>query len=108
MQEYETDYEEEINRLKKEIAKEKGRTSECQREIDRLRAVVRAYNRAEEKITKPDYEKLFEIWSYFDDEDCPAELKELCRSEFGVADSYSFKGFCAGFAAAAKILQEEE
>jgi len=107
MQEYETDYEEEINRLKKEITKEEGRTRECQREIDRLRAVVRDFNRTVVKISNPCYEEMFELWGDFDDEEGPAEVQALCSSRLGSLDSYSFKGFCAGFAAAAKILEEE-
>jgi len=34
---------EEIGRLKLEVAKEEGRTRECQREIERLRCIVRTY-----------------------------------------------------------------
>jgi len=41
---------EEIERLKREIAKEEDRTRECQREINRLRDVVREYKRNEEVI----------------------------------------------------------
>jgi len=106
MQEYETDYEEEINRLKKEIAKEEGRTRECQREIDRLRVIVRDYNRVIKTKTEPDYEKLFELWGDFDDEQVPEEVMIKC-GHLGRMDSISFKGFCAGFAAAARLLEEE-
>jgi len=97
-------YEEEVAGLKRQIVKEEERTRECQREISRLRAIVRNYNRIEEAIKTPDYEKLFELWSrnyglY------PAGALEKCKS-LGKFDSMSFKGFCAGFVAAAKFLEE--
>jgi len=97
-------YDEEVARLERQIVKEEERTRECQREIARLRAIVRIYNRIEEAIKTPDYEKLFELWSsgyglY------PAEASIKCKS-LGKKDSISFKGFCAGFAAAAKFLEE--
>lgn len=38
------DMEEEIERLKQEISKEERRTAECQREISRLRGIVRNYS----------------------------------------------------------------
>ena len=95
-----------IKKLKEEIAKENEHTSECQREIDRLRGIVRDYNRVAEKISKPDYEKLFELWADYDDEESPAEVKAQCRS-IGPRDGISFIGFCAGFAAAAKLFEEE-
>jgi len=61
--------------------------------------------RREDKIPNPDYEKLFELWGDFDDEESPEGVKALCVSRLDLMDSFSFKGFCAGFAAA-KMLQE--
>ena len=95
-----------IKKLKEEIIKENERTGECQREIERLRRVLRDINRIAVKISKPDYEELFALWGGFDDEESPCEVKAKCFSVLGVYDSYSFKGFCAGFAAAAKIINE--
>jgi len=95
--------ESEVAELRRQLAKEEERTSECQREIGRLRGIVREYNRIEEAIKKPDYEKLFELWRDFDDDDSPAEVKAKCGTLMPF-DEASFLGFCAGFAAAGKIL----
>jgi len=96
--------EHEVEQLKSALVRKEARTGEAQREIHRLRAVVRSYNRIEAEIVKPDYEKLFELWSgnyglY------PAGALAKCKS-LGKKDTMSFKGFCAGFLAAAKLLEE--
>jgi hypothetical protein len=99
-------YEEEIEKLKKDVANEEIRTAECQREINRLRAIVINYVRIEEAITKPDYKKLFGLWGDFADEESPAEVVDKAES-LGQVDGVSFMAYCAGFAKAAELFKEE-
>ena len=100
-----TFHDEEIEKLEGQVAGEERRTAECQKEIRRLRSIVRQYGDIEKQITEPDYAKLFEIWSDFDDDNTPKEVLIECL-ELGTYDSMSFKGFCAGFLAAAKLFKD--
>jgi len=97
---------EEEYQAKQELTKEEERTRECQREISRLRKIVKTNNFVCAEITNPDYEKLFELWLEFDDDDSPAEVKAKSQT-LAQFDMSSFLGFCAGFAAAGKILKED-
>ena len=74
--------------------------SDCQREIKRIMEVA---GRAE--AASQDYKRLFEIWGDFDDDESPEGVKAECW-ELGSMDEVSFKGFCAGFAAAARLYKE--
>jgi len=106
MYEYDYDAEAEIVRLKSEVSKEEARTIECQKEINRLRNVVRYYLRVQEAITEPDYKKLFEAWGDFDDkESSPAVIAK--SEELGPVDAVSFMAYCAGFAQAAELFKED-
>ena len=91
--------------MDRKVADEERRTSECQKEIRRLRGVVRSYIAIEKQITEPDYNRLFELWSDFDDDNSPVEVLTECL-ELGTYDSMSYKGFCAGFSAAAAMFKE--
>ena len=96
---------EEIEKLEGQVASEERRTAECQKEIRRLRSIVRSYGAIEKQITEPDYNRLFELWADFDDENSPVEVLERCQ-ELCTYDSISYKGFCAGFSAASAMFKE--
>jgi hypothetical protein len=49
---YNYDAEEEIDRLKREVSREEGRTAECQKEIRRLRGVIREQNEIAERLNE--------------------------------------------------------
>jgi len=97
--------EQDVEQLKSALAREEVRTSEAQKEIGRLRAVVRNYNRIEEAIKAPNSEKLFELWEDHDDDDLPPGVLDKCE-ELPVFNEARFLGFCKGYMTAAKLFEE--
>ena len=94
--------------MDRKVADEERRTAECQKEIRRLRGIVRQYGDIEKQITEPEYEKLFEVWADFEDEASPVDVLKVCLDhDLYQYDAMSFKAFCAGFAAAAAFFKEE-
>jgi len=108
MYEYDYDAEAEIDRLKKEVANEERRTEECQREIARLRDVVKKLVEKEEKLQAISPATIFETWADLDDEESPESVViELQNHTLGHLDTISFIAFCAGFQKAASFFKEE-
>ena len=97
----------EVERLSDIIAKEEKRTAECQKEIGRLRGIVRRLCDARKTLEETDHNRLFESWADFDDDESPVSVAKIIDDE-GLApvDSVSFMAYCAGFQKAANIFKE--
>ena len=104
---YDYDVEAEITELKNEIQKEEARTAVCQNEISRLRGIVRRFCDAQNSFEKMNYEKLFGTWADFDDDESPAQVKELIEvNGLDINDAMSFMAYCAGFQRAVDLFKE--
>jgi len=58
--------------------------------------------------TEQDYEKIFEAWADFGDEECPEEVSRVIENHsLGSFDSISFMAYCAGFQKAESLFKEE-
>jgi hypothetical protein len=68
---------------------------------------VRAYS-LENKLPKPDYEKLYEIWGDFNNEEAPKAVTEIIDNrQIGPVDAVSFMAFCHGYKKAMTITGAE-
>jgi len=109
MYEYDYDAEAEIDRLKRKVENEERRTEECQREIARLRDVIRKLYDQEDKLQAISHETLFDSWADFDFEAVPPEAvaKIIKSHDLETVDTISFMSYCAGFAKAAEQFKED-
>jgi hypothetical protein len=70
----------------------------CQKEIQRLRAVIQEYRQTLETALHINYDSLFETWTDFDDAESPDEVVRLIdASGMGPIDAVSFAAFCYGY-----------
>jgi hypothetical protein len=86
---------------------EDGRIRECQREIHRLRSVVRDYANSIEAWSHTDANDLFGIWAGFDDATARGGvLQAVEERQLGTVDAVSYLAFCYGYEKAVEKLRE--
>jgi len=80
----------------------------CQKEIRRLRSVVREYEAIRKRFKAIDYDCLFGLWcKYHDSEASDKVLRLIEENKLGIMDSLSFISFCSGYEKAAQAILEE-
>jgi hypothetical protein len=105
--EYDYDAEAEIERLQRELRKEKERTQECQREIVRLRSTVRKYCESEVRLRAMKELELYDSWANFSDEKTPPSIIKIIKAlSLGKRNAASFMAYCAGFRKATSFFKE--
>jgi hypothetical protein len=72
------------------------RIRECQKEILRLRSVVRNYANSIEALSHTGANALFDIWTNFDDDTISDDVRKTAEErQLGTMGSLSFYGQCA-------------
>jgi hypothetical protein len=83
------------------------RIRKCQREIHRLRSVVRDYANIIEAWSHPDPNDLFGIWGNLDDVVASDKiLRVVEEQQLGPKNSISYLAFCHGYEKAVEKLRE--
>jgi hypothetical protein len=82
------------------------RLDRCQREINRLKSLIREYRRTLKTALYINYNSLYETWADFDDAQAPDEVLRLIdHSGLGPVDAVSFNAFCYGYERAVRKIR---